>query len=126
MTVKEQLMEFLAKEGFRPQDEDFGIYFRYEMLTFLIHWDADDEQFVKISLPGIFDTDENNRVEALEAANVVNLERKVVKAVIAGDSVWVTAEQLLDSTPNYEDIVPRTLHMLLQARAAFYEAIKKA
>ena len=124
-TIKDQIKDFLAEEGFRPQEEDFGIYFRYQMLSFLIHWDEDDELFLKISLPGIFTTDENNRVDALEAVNAVNVERKVVKALIYDDSVWLTAEQLLDSTPQYDDIIPRTLGMLMEARGAFYEALKK-
>lgn len=124
-TIKDQIKDFLAEEGFRPQEEDFGIYFRYQMLSFLIHWDEDDELFLKISLPGIFTTDENNRVDALEAVNAVNVERKVVKALIYDDSVWLTAEQLLDSTPKYDDIIPRTLGMLMEARGAFYEALRK-
>lgn len=124
-TIKEQIMDFLAEEGFRPQAEDFGIYFRYQMLSFLVHWDEDDELFLKISLPSIFSTDENNRSDALEAVNTVNIERKVVKGFIFDNDVWLTAEQLLDSTPKYDDIIPRTLGMLLQARDGFYEALRK-
>ena len=123
-TIKEQIKEYLAEEGFRPQEEDYGFYFRYQMLSFLIHWDEDDELFLKISLPGIFSTDENNRVDALEAVNEVNVGRKVVKALIYDNSVWLTAEQLLDTTPKFEDIVPRTLGMLMQARESFYDALR--
>lgn len=125
MTIKEQIKDFLAEEGFRPQEEEFGIFFRYQMLSFLIHWDEDDALFLKISLPDIFSTDDNNRGDALEAVNTVNIERKVVKALIYNDSVWLTAEQLLDSTPKYDDIIPRTLGMLMQARDAYYEALRK-
>jgi hypothetical protein len=126
MTIKEQINEFLCNEGLRPQEEDFGFYFRYQMLNFLIHWDEEDELFLKISLPGIFSTDENNRIDALEAINTVNIERKVVKGLIYDDSVWLTAEQLLDTTPNFEDIIPRTLGMLMQARSEFYDALRNA
>lgn len=124
-TIKEDISEYLAQEGLRPQVEDFGIYFRYQMLNFLIHWDEDDALFLKISVPSIFETDENNRGDALEALNTVNLERKVVKGFIIDNNVWITAEQLLDSTPNYDDIIPRTLTMLIQARDCFYESLRK-
>lgn len=123
-TIKEDISEYLAQEGLRPQVEDFGIYFRYQMLNFLIHWDEDDALFLKISVPSIFETDENNRGDALEALNTVNIERKVIKGFIVENAVWLTAEQLLDTTPNYDDIIPRTLTMLIQAREAFYESLK--
>ena len=124
-TIKDDIKEYLAQEGLRPQEEDFGIYFRYQMLTFLIRWEEEDAFFLSISIPAIFSTDENNRADALEAINALNLERKVVKSVILNDEVWINAEQLLDSTPKYEDIIPRTLGMLLQARDAFFEQLRK-
>lgn len=123
-TVKEQIFEFLSEEGFRPQETPFGIYFKCEGLNFLIHWDEEDAFFLSLSLPSISRTDENNRVDALEAINIVNMNRKVVKCVIADNDVWVTAEQLLDTDPNYKDIIPRTIGMLLQARDAYYDAMK--
>lgn len=124
-TIKDQIKEYLLNEGLRPQEEDFGLFFRYQMLSFLIHWDKDDQHFLKISLPSIFDVDENNLVDALEAVNTVNIERKVIKALIFNKkSVWITAEQLLDTTPDYKDIIPRTLDMLLQGRECFYETLR--
>lgn len=124
-TIKDQIKEYLLNEGLRPQEEDFGFFFRYQMLSFLIHWDKDDKHFLKISLPSIFDVDENNYADALEAVNTVNIERKVIKAlVINKESVWITAEQLLDTTPDYKDIIPRTLDMLLQGRECFYETLR--
>jgi hypothetical protein len=124
-TVKDDIKEYLAQEGLRPQEDEYGIYFRYQMLTFLIHWEQEDEFFLSISLPAIFTTDENNRADALEAINAINVERKVVKCVLGKNDVWINSEQLLDSTPKYEDIIPRTLNMLLQARAGFYEQLRK-
>ena len=53
-TIKEQIKEYLAEEGLRPQEEDYGFYFRYQMLTFIIHWDEEDAFFLRISMPAIF------------------------------------------------------------------------
>ena len=124
-TIKEDIKNYLMSEGLQPKEENFGFFFRYQMLSFLIHWDEEDELFLRISLPSIFSADENNRSDVLEALNQVNLERKVVKGLlVANGDVWVVAEELLDSTPNYEDIIPRTLGMLLQAREVFYENLR--
>ena len=124
-TIKEQIKEYLAEEGLRPQEEDYGFYFRYQMLSFLIHWDEKDAMFLRISMPAIFSVDENNRGDVLEAMNAVNIERKVIKYLLFEKDVWVVSELLLDSTPNYEDIIPRTLDMLLEGRMAFYEQLRK-
>ena len=124
MTVKEQIREYLTSEGLRPQEEDFGFFFRYQMLNFYIHWDEDDAFYLSISLPNIFEADENNRGDVLEVLNKLNMSRKVVKCILADQSVWVTAEQLLDTTPNYSDIIPRTLGMLMQARELFYDTLR--
>lgn len=121
---KPEIIEYLADQGLRPKDQPYGISFNYQMLNYVIRYDEDDDQFLQIVLPGIFDVNADNRVDALEAANVVNDQRKVVKCVVLDDTVWVLAEQLLDSTPDYDDILPRAINMLQQAREAFYEALR--
>jgi hypothetical protein len=123
-TLNEQLLEFLASEGLRPSKESYGIYFRYNMLNFLVFSDENDDQYLSISLPGIFDVDDNNRFDVYTVCNIINQERKVVKAVVNDDSVWLTCEQLLDETPVFKDIVPRTLNMLLQGRDIFYDKLR--
>lgn len=120
-TIKEELLEYLANEGLRPHSEEFGISFRFNMMNFIIRWDEDDDHFISVALPGIFRTDENNRFDALIACNSLNMERKVIKGIVADDSVWIVAEMLLDETPVYEDIIPRALGMLVQGRDCFYE-----
>ena len=125
MKIIDELMEYLATEGLRPQKEDYGIFFRFQMLNFAVFWDEDDDHFLRISIPNIFDVDENNRIDALTVSNTINMERKVVKALVTDNSVWISAEQLLDQNPVYSDIVPRTLGMLLEARQGYYEQLKK-
>ena len=124
-TIKEQIGEYLASEGLRPQEEDYGFYFRYQMLHFFIRWDEDDAHFLQITLPSIFEVDENNRGDVLEAANHVNSTRKVVKCIVLGESVWLMTEQLLDTDPNFVDVIPRSLDILLQAREAFYQGLRE-
>ena len=76
-------------------------------------------------MPAIFASDENNRGDVLEAINKVNLECKVIKCLLVDNEVWVASEQLLDTTPKYADIIPRTLDALLGARMGFYEHLRQ-
>ena len=124
-TIKEQLKEYLAQEGLRPQEEDYGLYFRYQMLSFIIQWDENDAFFLSISLPSIFSVDENNRSDVLEVINQVNLKLKQIKCVLTDNDVWVTSDQRLDTTPKFEDIIPRNLDMLLGARSAFFDHLRQ-
>lgn len=124
-TTKSNLGMYLAKEGLRPEETDFGFVFDYQKLTFFIFWDDDDNQYLKLALPGIYNVDDNNREDALVAANEVNLEWKVIKTVVYSDEVWVVAEQLIDKDPNLSDLVPRTIKILMSGRTSFYEHLEK-
>lgn len=124
-TIKEDISSYLTSEGLQPQDRDYGIFFKYQMLKFLVIWNDNDKRFLKIALPGIYDVDENNRIDVLEACNATTKGIKVAKCYIHEDSVWACAEQLLDHDPNYADIIPRTLRILLDSRKEFYAQIEK-
>ena len=123
-TTKSNLGAYLASEGLEPQETEYGFVFKRRGLTFLIFWDDDDNQYLKIALPGIYNVDDNNRDDALVAVNEVNKEWKVIKAVVTDDEVWVVAEQLVDKDPNLVDLVPRTIKILTQGRISFYEHLK--
>lgn len=123
-TTKKDVGAYLSSEGLRPQETDFGYVFEYQNLTFFIFWDDDDDQYLKIALPGIFNVDDNNRDDALVAVNEVNKEWKVIKAVVTDDEVWVVAEQFVDKDPSLVDLVPRTIKILTQGRISFYEHLK--
>lgn len=124
-TRLDEMFYYLSGQGLRPEKRDYGLYFRYNMLNFTIYWDEDDAEFLKINLPGIYQVNYDNLADVLLACNAVNLKRKVVKAyIVDGESVHVAAEQLLDTSPDYDDVIPRTLNMLVQARDIFYQEIE--
>lgn len=123
-TTKNNLGSYLASEGLRPEETDFGFVFEYQKLTFFIFWDDDDNQYLKLALPGIYNVDDNNREDAIVAANEVNIEWKVIKAVVLSDEVWVVAEQLIDKDPNLSDLIPRTIKILMSGRESFYEHLE--
>ena len=121
----EQIFEYLQKEGFVPERTGNRIRFKYQMFTIVVFGEENDENFLNITLPGIFDVNEDNRIDALEALNFVNDNTELVKLYIYDNEVWVGVEQLLDSTPDFGDIVPRTLNVLVDGRERFYKALKE-
>ena len=126
MAKMEEIINYLQNEGPMPKkDEDGDIVFKYQMKNFIIFDTTDDEQYLQIALPGIYDVTEENLVEVLAACNSVNRGIKVAKVIITGDnkSVWVVYESMLDTTPVYDDIVPRSLEILMAAQKSFYETI---
>ena len=125
--MKDELFSYLQSEGLQPRiDEDGDIAFKYQMLNFCFLIDEDDKQFFRLAMPNIFGIDENNRIEVLEACNAVTRGIKVAKAIAYEKSVWIMCEQLIDTTPNYADIVPRSLKIAIDARARFIEEISKS
>lgn len=125
MKTTEMVMNFLRQQGFCPEvDEDNGnIMFKYQMANFLFINNDEDEEFFQLLMPGIYDVTDDNRDVVLEAANKVNHSIKVVKACVVNDSVWLFFENLLDHTPEVDDIIPRALAILQGARQHFYQEI---
>lgn len=125
MKTSEMVLNYLKEQGLCPQLNDGVIIFKYQMCTFIFFVDDDDEKFFRLALPGIYDVTEDNRISVLEAINEVNKKLKVAKAFIPDDDVWVSAETLMDDTPELDDFVPRVLSILLGSRQKFYEIVNE-
>ena len=99
MTTQEMIFDYLKVQGLVPEyDEDKDIRFKYQMRNFVVSNYPDDRQFLQIMMPFIFDVTAENRVAALEACNKINLSKKIVKAVVMGEGVFLMTEVLLDET----------------------------
>jgi len=125
MKTSEMVLNYLKEQGFCPQLDDDVIVFKYQMCTFAFFVDDDDDKFFRLALPSIFDVTEDNRISVLEATNELNKRLKVVKAFIPNDEVWLSAETLMDETPELDDFVPRILGILFSARQKFYGIISE-
>ena len=56
MAKMEEIINYLQNEGLMPKkDEDGDIVFKYQMKNFIIFDTTDDEQYLQIALPGIYD-----------------------------------------------------------------------
>ena len=74
-----------------------------------------------MGMPQIYDVTEENRELVLEAANKTCLNIKVIKACVVDESVWIIFENLLDSSPEVKDILPRALSIMQAAQQEFYK-----
>ena len=55
----------------------------------------------------------------------INLSKKIVKAVVMGEGVFLMTEVLLDETPEPSVMVPRMLDMLVGAQQSFYDTLRE-
>ena len=134
MDLNKLMIDFLAEEGFRPHETEFGIAFKFEGLNFLYVKDSEDEQYFRLMMPAIFQVTEDNEDMILKAMNEVNSNIKVVKLYTMDMedeegkkdvSVWVAFEILADTTPELADFVPRALSLLQGARMAFLAKLEE-
>ena len=119
----ELILNYLREEGFCPKAAGDIITFKYQGMHLIVNGNSEDEGFLQIILPNIYDITGENKAEALEAANSVNRKIKVAKIIIFNDSAHVHFEILLDTTPDLSDIIPRALNILQLARSEFYDAL---
>lgn len=124
MKTSELMMQFLKKEGLMPEVMDNNnIIFKYQMRTFMYVENDEDASFFQLMMPAIYDVTDDNRDAVLVAANNITKGYKIVKCVVMDNDVWLSAETLLDSSPQLEDIVPRFLELLINVQQAFYNEV---
>ena len=131
MTARELVVKFLKENKIEPEDTEYGLRFFLENWSFLLWDDPEDPTFFRLTLPGVFDVTDDNFAEAIIACNQVNMDYKVVKALIYsfdGEkedeeemNVWICFEQVLDSTPEVSDLVPRAVNSMINAAHDFVQ-----
>ena len=127
MNVKPLVSRCLKAQGVASKKSDLGLNFTYEGWNFLLWNDADDPMFFRLTLPGIFDVTDENFAKAIMVCNNINWNYKVVKAVLydyedgkeKGASVWLCYEQQLGSPPDIDDLMHRTVQLLLAVAETF-------
>lgn len=114
--MKEKIMEAFAQLGFNLTEvENLGYAFSYEGINYLYLNSDDDEEFLNISVPGIYEVDEENATTYLAVCEKINSLRKYVKAYTFGDSLWIFYERALIGDENLEEVIR---HMILHLAAA--------
>jgi len=121
------LLNFLREEGYAPKvDNDGDIVFKREGLTYILFVSEDDEEFVRLDLPNVWEIESlGERQLVMTAAAEVNRQVKVAKVVPMGDNVWVSAQLLVDPIENVVKVLPRAMNVLSLAVREFADAMRK-
>ena len=125
-TMKEKILEAFAELGFQlEQMDDFGYGFSYEGTNFIFMPNADDEDFLNICVPGIYDLEEESPLSFIELMNKINSTLKYIKAYELGKSIWLFYERELFGDEDLAKVISRMiLHLeagLMFSRKAMAE-----
>ena len=125
MNQKEIILDQLKAMGFEPIElGDVGFVFKYEDLNYLYMPDEDDEQFLRIVTPHLFEVTDENRVAVLDAMHETGFMLKYAKVCIMhGNAVWAIYEHYLTSTDNLAELLEHIIRVLEAAAHVFYKKI---
>lgn len=114
--MKEKILAAFENLGFNLEDnESLGYHFYYEGINFLYMYNEDDEDFLNISVPSIYDFEKDNKEKYDELKEKINSTLKYVKAYTLGDSLWIFYERDLLGNEDLEEVIR---HMILHLAAA--------
>lgn len=125
MNQKEIILEQLKSMGFEPINmPEVGYVFKYEEMNYLYMPEEDDEQFLRIVIPHLFEVTEENRVAVLDAMHETGLLLKYAKVCIMyGDTVWAIYEHRLCAADNLSDLLEHIIRVLALAVYVFNKKI---
>lgn len=125
MKQKEIVIDQLKTMGFEPVNlGDVGVVFRYEDVNYLYMPDDDDEQFLRIVIPHLFEVTEENRVAVLDAMHETGLMLKYAKVCIMYENAaWAIYEHRLTSTDNLAELLEHIIRVLEATAHVFYKKI---
>lgn len=125
-TMKEKVMGVFAELGFKlEQMDDLGYEFSYEGTNFIYMPSTDDDDFLNICVPGIYNWEEESSLTFIELMNKINSTLKYIKAYELGKSIWLFYERELFGDEDLMKIISRMiLHLeagLMFSRKAMSE-----
>ena len=122
---KELVLSKFEELGFALKDAgEYGYFFKFEELNFLYLPDEDDENFLRLALPNVFDVTEDNRYLVMEVVNETNMSVKYSKTCVSNESVWSFYEHRLFGEDNLEDIIEHGIRLLQFTVGLFFRKIE--
>lgn len=121
---KEQILERLTAQGFQTTEISEASYtFDYENLNVLLSFEEEDESFLSLSLPYLYEVNEDNRPLVLNIVNQVNNNMKYTKTCLVGDDVWALYEAKISSEEAFEGLSINGLQALKATASLFHYLI---
>lgn len=125
MTKKEIILQELNAMGYEPTEvESLGYVFCHEDKYFLYSPEDDDEEFLRIAIPQLYDVTEENRIDVIKALHETAYLIKYSKPVIMyTDSVWAIYEHKLVTTDNLSELLEHIIRVLEVTAFVFQKKI---
>ncbi|MCD8309715.1 MAG: hypothetical protein LUB83_00650 [Prevotellaceae bacterium] len=124
--MKEKILEALVELGYTPKRvNDLGYGFTGNGTDFIYLIDDDDEHFLCLAVPGIYELSEANVVNFLVLAEKLNSAPKYVKAYRMHDSLWLFYERELFGGEDLELLLSRMIMHLENAARQGREFLEK-
>ena len=122
-SLQELICSYLKENGCRYEIfNDNLMKFKYQGAQFVMLTDEEDPYYLQIIMPNVYEVDRNRRF-VLEAINTIMKERKVLKAHIEKNRVWLSIEMFIDTTPEINIFFERCINILYQGRQLLYDEI---
>lgn len=124
--MKEKLLEAFSELGFKPEEDEGGNYvFAYENINLLFLYNENDEDFLNIAIPCIYEQDEENIAKLFAMQESINSTLKYVKAYTIGGKVWLFYERELFGGEDLPALISRMVLRLESALRFAWDNQKK-
>lgn len=121
--------DYLVEEGYRPViDEDGDINFKSEGKFYLIDTYKDDEQFIRLFAPNIWEIENEEELkQALLQANRITCNLKSAKVFVIEnqENVWASIEMFVADVDAFIAVFPRCLSVVAAAVKDFREGMRQ-
>ena len=103
--MKEKIVEALRDLGFILEEvSGIGYHFKFEAVN-MFYLNSEDEKFVSIIVPGIFETEHSDMEVVYKTMEKVNSTLKYVKAYLWNDSITLAYERGMFGEENLEEML---------------------
>lgn len=127
-SVKSLAIEYLQKWDIKYEIiESEYLFFKYQGGVFFIHTDEDHPNFLHLVKPNIYGIT-FDRIEVLEAMVNITGRRKLIKAFLHEDDVWLSVDMLMDPSSNidfFEKMIRYCFDCLFDGERDFFRYLLK-
>ena len=123
--TKNEILQAFDSLGFQTEELGNGFYhFEFEEINFLYVTNEDDEDFLSISIPSIFEVTEENMAMIMPILNRTNNIIKYAKLVYLYDTVWATFEYPIFEGVDIENVLELAIRLLQGAVFTFNKVLR--
>ncbi len=125
-TIGFNVFEYLRKNRVMTEVmEDGNFMFKYgDGSTFIFtSAEADGYAYCSFAIPDVTAVDDDNRLGMMNVANYVNSSKKLVKALVYKDTVWIYYELYLKADTDLEPLMGVILNLLNDAKDMFLKHV---